>query len=416
MAAQARSIWHNHDFLKLWVGETVSLFGSQVTLLALPLTAVLLLGASALEMGFLTASGTAPFLLIGLPAGVWVDRRRRRPILIWANVGRALLLATIPLSAMLGVLRIEQLYVTAFALGVLTVFFDVAYLAYLPALAEPRHLVDGNAKLEMSRSVAQIAGPGAAGALVQVVGGALAVAVDAVSYVVSAICLWLIRTDEPAPPAGQRASLQAELLEGLHSIFGQPSLRAIAGCTAVWNLFGSAAQAVFLLYLVRDLGISPSLTGLVLTALGPGALLGAIMAQRLAARLGIGRTICLAPVAAIVPALMIALAAGPLSLVLPMLLAALFLQGLLGTIYNVTQVSLRQRLVPDRLQGRMNATMRFTVWGTLPIGSLAGGALGEILGVRAVLVLAVVGVVLAAAIVGWSPVRTLDAAHLEASR
>jgi MFS family permease len=197
-------------------------------------------------------------------------------------------------------------------------------------------------------------------------------------------------------------------VEGLQAILGNPVLRAIAACTSVWNLFGSAAQAIFLLYLVRDLGIEPSLTGLVMMALGPGALVGALLAPRLAARFGAGRTICAAPIVALGPALLIALAAGPLALVLPMLLVSLFFQGLIGAIYNVTQVSLRQRLVPDRLQGRMNATMRFAVWGTLPIGALAGGMLGEMIGLRGVLMLAVIGVVLAAVAVTLSPVRHVD--------
>ena len=411
MGTHTSSLRHHPDFLKLWTGETISLFGSQVTLLALPLTAVLLLGASAVQMGILTACGSAAFLLVGLPAGVWVDRHRRRPILIGANIGRALLLATIPLAAMLGVLRIEQLYLTAFVVGLLTVFFDVAYMAYLPTLVSREQLVDGNAKLELSRSVAQMSGPGVAGGLVQLVGGAIAVAVDAVSYAVSAWCLWLIQTDEPPSGSAEHdrdSSLWAELVEGLQAILGSPVLRAIAACTSIWNLFGSAAQAIFLLYLVRDLGIEPSLTGLVMMALGPGALVGALLAPRLAARFGAGRTICAAPIVALGPALMIALAAGPLALVLPILLVSLFFQGLIGAIYNVTQTSLRQRLVPDRLQGRMNATMRFAVWGTLPVGALAGGMLGELIGLRGVLMVAVIGVVLAAVAVTLSPVRHVD--------
>jgi MFS family permease len=360
VSTQVRSLRHNRDFLKLWAGETVSLFGSQVTVLALPLTAVLLLGAGPFEMGLLTAAGYAPFLLIGLFAGVWVDRRRRRPILIAANVGRALLLATIPLAALLGVLQIELLYLVTFAVGILTVYFDVAYAAYLPALVDREQLVDGNAKLEMSRSTAQIAGPGSAGALVQLVGGALAIALDALSYLVSAVCLWRIQTVEPPPPSRQQdGTVWADLLEGLQPIVGSSVLRAIAACTATLNLFGYVAQSVFVLYLVRDLGIEPALTGLVMMALGPGALVGALLAARMAARFGVGWTICAGPALSIAPAVMIAVASGPPSTVLPILILALFLQGMLGTIYNVTQVSLRQRLVPDRLQGRMNATTLF---------------------------------------------------------
>lgn len=406
MAVEAHSLRHNGDFLKLWAGETISLVGSQVTLLALPLTAVLLLGAGPFEMGLLTGIGYAPFLLVGLFAGVWIDRRRRRPILIVANIGRALLLATIPLAALLGMLRIEQLYLVAFAAGILTVFFDVAYTAYLPSLVERGQLVDGNSKLEMSRSAAQIAGPGSAGALVQLVGGALAIALDAISYLVSAVCLWWIRVEEPPPALERRdSSVWADLVEGLQTIVGDPVLRVIAACTATLNLFSYVAQSVFVLYLVRELGIEPALTGLVMMALGPGALVGALLAAPLAARFGVGWTICAGPAISIVPAVMIAVAAGPPAVVLPILILALFLQGALGTIYNVTQVSLRQRLVPDRLQGRMNGTMRFVVWGTIPIGALAGGVIGETLGLRAALAIGVLGCVLATLLVTLSPVR-----------
>src|SRR4051812_40527771 len=204
MAVQTTALRDNRDFLKLWISETVSQFGSQITLLALPLTAVVLLNASAFEMGLLRAAASAPFLLIGLLAGVWVDRHRRRPILLGANLGRALLLAVIPLAAAFGVVRIELLYLVAFAAGFLTVFFDVAYLAYLPALASREHLVEGNAKLEMSRSIAQIGGPGVAGGLVQVVGAPFAIAVDAVSYVVATLFVWQIRAEEPSIKANRR--------------------------------------------------------------------------------------------------------------------------------------------------------------------------------------------------------------------
>src|SRR5215204_7686604 len=209
------SLRENRDFLKLWASETVSQLGSQVTLLALPLTAVVLLSANAFEMGLLRAAATAPFLLIGLLAGVLVDRHRRRPVLLGANLGRALVLALIPLASLAGALRIELLYLVAFAAGALTVFFDVAYTAYLPVLARREHLVEGNAKLEMSRSIAQIAGPGAAGGLVQMVGAPFAVAVDAISYLLAAVLVWRIGAEEPAATVDRRDGVWAEFVEGL---------------------------------------------------------------------------------------------------------------------------------------------------------------------------------------------------------
>jgi MFS family permease len=407
MAVEARTLRDNPAFLKLWASETVSQFGSQITLLALPLTAVVLLDATAFEMGLLRASASAPFLLIGLLAGVWVDRHRRRPILFAANLGRALLLALIPLAALLGLVRIELLYLVAFAAGTLTVFFDVAYVAYLPVLAHREHLVEGNAKLEMSRSFAQVAGPGAAGGLVQMIGAPFAIAVDVVSYLIAAIFIGRIDADEPEASTDERAGVRAELMEGLRTILDSPILKPIAVCTGTMNLFSSALQAVLVLYLVRDLGIEPALTGLLLMATGPGALLGAVLASKVADRFGVGPTICGTVILATVPASLLALAGGRPSVVLTVLAVALFLQALLGTLYNVTQVSLRQRIVPDRLQGRMNASMRFLVWGTLPIGSLAGGALGEVIGLRPVMFVDLVGVILAALAVTLSPVRKL---------
>jgi MFS family permease len=407
MAVQTTALRDNRDFLKLWTSETVSQFGSQITLLALPLTAVVLLNASAFEMGLLRAAASAPFLLIGLLAGVWVDRHRRRPILLATNLGRALLLALIPLAALIGVVRIDLLYLVAFAAGTLTVFFDVAYVSFLPVLAHREHLVEGNSKLEMSRSFAQIAGPGAAGGLVQVIGAPFAIAVDAVSYVIAGLFVWRIRVEEPDIPTDRRAGVRAQLMEGLQTIVGSPVLRSIAACTGTLNLFSGAVQAVFVLYLVRDLGIEPAMTGLLLMASGPGALIGALLASRIADRIGVGPTICGAAAVSIVPATLIALADGPRSAVLMILVVALFIQAFLGTLYNVTQVSLRQRMVPDHLQGRMNASMRFVVWGTLPLGSLAGGALGEAIGLRPVLIVDVLGVILAALAVTLSPVRKL---------
>ena len=408
MGRAGGGLWQQADFLKLWAGETISVFGSQITLLALPLTAALTLQASAGEMGLLMAAETAPFLLVGLPAGVWVDRRRRRPILIWGNLGRALLLLLIPLAAMLGGLRIELLYAVAFLTGVLTVFFDVAYQAYLPALVGRAQLVEGNSKLETSRSLAQIAGPGLGGVLVQAITGPLAIVVDAASFLVSAACLALIRTAEPAPaPAGERRGLLREVGEGLAVVLGNPLLRAIAGCTATWNLFSNVIFAVLVLWATRDLGLEAAALGLVFAAQGVSALAGALLAAPIARRLGVGPTIVAAPVLGTLGSLLLALAGGSPLLATALLTGAMLIGGLVGTVYNITQVSLRQAITPDRLQGRMNATMRFIVWGTLPLGALLGGALGEWLGLRPALLIGAAGVPLAALWVWRSPLPRL---------
>src|SRR6266581_5807108 len=222
-------LWRQPDFVRLWTGHTISRFGSEISQLAIPLTAALVLNASAFQMGLLGTFEFAPFLLLSLFAGVWVDRLRRQPILIVADIGRAVLLGSIPLAAVLGVLRIEQLYVVGVCTGVLTVFFDVADQSYLPALVSREHLVEGNSKLEVSRSVAQIAGPGVAGALVQLITAPMAVLVDALSFVASVISLLFIRVREPAPVRndGPTGSIWSELREGLAVVLENPLLRSI---------------------------------------------------------------------------------------------------------------------------------------------------------------------------------------------
>src|ERR1700716_1208334 len=333
-------------------------------------------------MGLLAAFEFAPFLLLSLLAGVWVDRLPRRPILIVADIGRALLLGSIPLAAVAGALRIEQLYLVAILTGALTVFFDVADQSYLPVLVSREHLVEGNSKLEMSRSVAQIAGPGVAGALVQLITAPLAVAVDAASFVASVIFLLFIRRSEPppAPHADGPSSIWGELREGLAVVLGNPLLRSIAGCTGTSNLFSNAMFAVYVLYVTRQLGIGPALLGLILAAAGPGALLGALVAGRVAARFGLGITIIGSALIGVAANLLVPLATGPTVVIAGMLMLSQLIGGISNPIYNINQVSLRQAITPDRVQGRMNATMRTIVWGTIPIGAFMGGILGTSIG------------------------------------
>jgi MFS family permease len=409
-AAEPRraTLWRHGDFRRLWAAETVSVFGSQVTVLALPLTAALLLAATPVQMGLLAAAETLPFLLIGLPAGAWVDRWRRQPVMVLADLGRALVLATIPAAWLAGWLRMELLYAVGFLAGLLTVFFDVAYQAYLPALVARAELVEGNSKLELSRSAAQLVGPGLAGGLVQVAGGPLAILIDAVSFALSALCLRGIRRREPPPaPAGQR-HLAAEIGEGLRLVLGTPVLRGIAGCTATWNCFGNVAFAVLILFATRELGLEPGLVGVLFGLGGGGALLGALAAERLARRIGTGPTIIAGQVVAAIVWQVVPLA-GILP-VTPLLLlgTALAIGGVGGTVYNIAQVSLRQAITPDQLQGRMNATMRFIVWGTLPLGALLGGVLGEWLGLRPALAIGAAGSLLAFVWLWGSPLRTAE--------
>jgi MFS family permease len=403
-------LWLHRDFVKLWTGQTISRFGSEISQLAIPLTAALVLNASAFQMGLLGTFEFAPFLLLSLFAGVWVDRMRRRPILIVADVGRFLLLGLIPLAAVLGILRIELLYLVGILTGALTVFFDVADQSFLPVLVSRENLVEGNSKLEMSRSVAQIAGPGVAGGLVQLVTAPIAVVVDALSFLASAIFLLFIRVDEPPPPRAHPhagPSIWVELRQGLAVVLENPLLRSIAACTGTSNLFSNAMMAVYVLHVNRELDLGPALIGIIFTVGGPGALLGAFLAERTARSFGLGATIIGSAFVGGLAALLIPLASGPVWLAASMLALSWFVGGLCSTIYNINQVSLRQAITPDRLTGRMNASMRFLVWGTIPIGALLGGALGDLIGLWPSLALTAVCSLLPPLFVLFSPVRHL---------
>lgn len=381
----------NQDFRRLWAGQTVSQLGSQVTLLALPLVAIRTLHAGAFEVGVLAAAETAPFLLIGLPAGVWVDRWRRRPVLVVADIGRAALLATVPLAFALDMLTMAHLYVVALLTGALTVFFDVAYQSFLPTLVTRSQLVDGNSRLELSHSAAQVAGPGLAGVLVQLARAPMAVAVDSVSFVVSALFIRRIRTPEAAPATtgDTAATMGRSIGEGVRYVMGHPLLKRVAVCTGVFNLFSAMGMAVFLLYAVRELGIDPAVIGLVFSLGSVGFVVGATLTRRITRRLGVGRSLV---VAAFVQGAAFALVPlAPQAAPLPFFVAAFALETCAAPVYNITQISLRQSITPAHLQGRMHATMRFVVWGTLPLGSLLGGWLGHTLGLRPTLWVSAVG-------------------------
>jgi MFS family permease len=396
--------------MKLWTGQTISLIGSQVTFLALPLTAVLVLNATPAQMGFLTAAGAIPSLLVGLFAGVWVDRHRRRPILIAADLGRAALLLLIPVAALLGVLRIEYLYIVAFLVGTLGLFFEVAHHSFLPSLVGREQLVEGNSKLEISDSVAEIVGPGLAGGLVQLVTAPIAIAVDAISFLISALFLGLIRTPEPAPkPPDEQQNIFVQVGEGLGLVSGNALLRAIAGSMGTVHLFNSVLEAVFVLYVTRELGIGPGMLGLIFASGSVGFLVGALLPGWVSRRLGLGSGIIGGLLLVGLSDLLIPLVGGSgvVMVRILVLIAAQFFFGLGLTIFNIGQVSVRQAVTPDHLQGRMNATLRFIAAGSVPLGGLLGGGLGEMIGLRPTLVLAALGEMLAVLWLLLSPIRSL---------
>jgi MFS family permease len=366
---------------------------------------VVVLHASTLQVGVLTALESAAFLLVGLPVGAWCDRRRRRPVMIAGDVARAVLLASVPLAAALGRLGIGQMFAVALLLGVATVFFDVSYQSYLPTLVPRSRLVEGNATLQASQSVAEVAGPGLAGYLVQLVGAPVALLADAVSFAASAVLLGTVRAREPVPRRPGRADLRAEIGEGLRFVLGHPLLRAIAGTTGTANLFNAASTAVVVVFLVRTLHLSAATIGLLLSTGSIGGVLAALTASRVARRIGQARTVwasmaVLRPVGLLVP------------LARPGAGLVLFAVGHAAVsastvLYNVAQVSFRQGLCPPHLLGRMNATMRFLVWGTMPLGGLLGGVLGTWIGPRPTLWVTAAGGVLATGWVLASPLRGL---------
>ena len=410
MRLRFAGLWRHADFVKLWAGQTISVFGSQITFLALPLTAVLVLDATPAQMGFLTAAEAIPSLLVGLFVGVWVDRYHRRPILIAADLGRAALLLVIPVAAILGVLRIEYLYIVAFLVGALELVFDVAHRSFLPSLVKREQLVEGNSKLEMSRSVAMIIGPGVAGGLVQLVTAPIAMAFDAISFLLSALFLGWIRTPEPAPrPSDQRESIWEEMGEGLRLVSGDKLLRAVAGCIGTLGLFNSVLEAVLILYVTRELGIGPGLLGLAFAGGSAGFLLGTLLPGWVTRRFGLGPGIIGGLLLVGLSDLLIPLAGGSVVVLVIMmvLMTAQFFFGLGFVIFNTGQVSLRQALTPDHLQGRMNAVMSFIDWGVVPLGGLLGGGLGEVIGLRSTLLLAALGEMLAVLWLLLSPMRSL---------
>lgn len=407
-ATRFGALWHHADFLKLWAGETVSLVGSQVTTLALPLTAVILLKATSVQLGLLYAAGFAPFLFLTLFAGVWIDHRRRRPILLVTNIGRAVLLSLIPVLALMGWLRIEYLYVIAVLVGCLTVLFYLAFQAFLPILVQREHLVEGNSKLSASQSIAEMSGPGLAGVLVQLVTAPIAIVVDALSFFVAAGSLALIRMPEPRPAAATNMhSLLHEIGEGFRVTFSNRYLRAFAGEAATYNLFWQVILTVFILYAVRELHYSSGIIGLLFAVGSAGALCGALLTGFAARRIGVGVTIVGAA----------ALSDGPL-LVLPfitrsttgglvLLFCAFFLQGIGITGCNVHADSIRQALIPDQLQGRANGSYRLLVSGTFPVGALLGGFLGTWIGLQLTLLVGAVGLLSTWLWIVFSPIPRL---------
>ena len=347
--------------------------------LAIPWLAAVDLHASPIDFSLLGVLGFLPFILFALPAGVWVDRLRRRQILIVGDSARAVLLMLIPALWFAGVLQIWHLLVLEFVIGIFTVFFDVAYQSYLPALIEREHLVDGNSKLQVTVGIAQVGGPSLAGGLIAAITAPYAILVDSVSFVISSVFMIRMRHRENLPrqdTSEPRPRMWPQVKEGLAWVVGHRNLRAIAACTGTSNFCSSLMFAIVILYMVRVLHLSAFEAGAVFAVGSAGSIVGALFANRLGLKLGLGTAIVLMAVIFSFGGLAFPLA--PKSFPLPALMAGQLLFGFSAIAYNILQVSYRQAITPERLQGRMNAAMRWIVWGTIPLGTLAGGAIAQV--------------------------------------
>jgi Major Facilitator Superfamily len=401
-------LWHNRDFVKFWLGQTVSRFGSGITGIALPLTGVLLLAATPSQMGILSALDGAAVLVIGLFVGVWVDRVRRRPLLIATDLARAFILGTVPLAALFGVLHIEQLYAVAALTGIFTVIFNVANQSFLPSLIPQTALVEGNSKLGVSDSLAEIGGPAVAGPLVQLVSAPFAVLFDALSFLFSAFCLGLIRKPEPpVAVAENRMSIWHDLVQGLHEVLKNPLLRSLAGGVGAFNFFGNFVGALYALYVIRELHAAPIFLGFLIATGGVSALVGAFIAERIIRRFGLGLTAGATLFIYGATGLLIPLAAGPTAVALSFLFTSQLAGDASVSIHLIAEVSLRQSIVPGNMLGRTNASLQFLSQGVAPIGALLAGILGGLIGLRLTILIGVLGVMAAGAFLLLSPIRKI---------
>ena len=403
--AQETSLWRHADFVKLWSGQTASLFGSAITGLALQFIAVVTLEASAVEIGLLGAVGTAPALVVGPIAGVWVDRLQRRTLMIASDLIRALLLTTIPIAAFLDILSMAQLYTVGFLAGSARVVFGLAARSYLPSIVERQRLVEGNAKLKISSSITSVAGHSLAGLVIQAISALAALLVDAVTYLLSAFCVLAIRSREEAPHISA-SPLLAQVRQGLGLVFGNPLLRAFAGCTTTSNFTSQVLFSLYILFGVRELGLNAAELGLIYGIGASGALVGALIGPWATARFGLGRTLVGGAVLGSLEVLPVAFATPDLAMLL------LLLSGFVGhfgwTVYSINETSLRQAVIPMDFQGRMNATMLFIGDGMLPVGALVGGVLGEVFGLREAITAAAFGSLLSFLWVLFSPARSME--------
>ncbi len=412
-----RGLWRSADFRKLWISLTITSFGAQITNLALPLTAALLLNATPMQMGILVALETLPFALVSLHAGVLLDRVRKLPVIIVADIGRGVALLAIPVTAWFGVLSIEILFAVGFLCGVQNVVGGAAYQVLLAQMAGRKRLVEANAKTALGETSAALIGPGLAGGLIHLLTAPFAIALDAISFFVSAMMLRRIvaRNDVPSPSSG--TGVWSEIAEGLKLVWENRTLWGLAWLAGTWQFLHHMQIAVLILFATRELGLSAGAIGVAYACGGLGCVLASASAQRLSARLGIGPVIVHGLIIAAFGWQAFGLIGGPPWFATIALGAAMLVFDFGAVLWGINYLSLRQAITPDRLLGRMTATMRFFTVASAPLGSLVGGALATGIGLRGTLLtVGILGLLLSAAAVVWSPVRghrTLPASAVE---
>jgi len=406
---RSSTLWQNSNFLHLWSAETVAQFGSQLSLVAIPLIAAITLHANALEMGILAASGQAPRLLIGFFAGAWVDRLRRQPIMKAMDFGRALTYLVIPVAAMLDALTFEVLLVVAIVGGCQAVFFDAAWSAIIPHLVERKHLSDANGKLMASVSLAQILGPALAGTLIAWMSGPMVMTITAMTFALSGIFITQIRTTEPRRSRSetQPTRIVAEIREGFQELLGSDLVRPLTTSAAVLNFGGFIFLSVYVLYMADDLGLSSTGIGLVFASGGAGALVGSLVAAPLATRFGVGRTILGGALAFGTGNLLVPLAIVVPDYALPLIVASETIAWLSLQIFNINRFSLRQALTPDHLLGRIASSTMTIIGGVQMLGSLLGGIIGQVFSVHTALIVGTIGMFIAAWWIWDSPIPAI---------
>lgn len=403
VSSPAETLWRNRAFLRLWLAQAISNSGTAITTVALPLTAVLILGATPTQMGLLGMASSLPNLCFGLIAGVWVDRTRRRPLLVGADLGRALLLGSIPVAAWLGQITLLQLWMVTFLVGTLTVFFQIASIAVLPALVDNTQLVEANSKLSISDAVISIGGPGVAGGLVQLMSAPSAVIIDAISYLLSAFALGSIGAAEPVP-VRRESHLWAEIGEGVYELIRTPLLKTLTITSSLGMLAGGLENTVLILFLARTLHFTPTTIGIVFACGGVGSLVGALLNHWITQQLRIGPTLLLGKGLCIVSGLL-TLLAGLWGYAFLLIAAGAVLNGIGSSFYFVNQVSLRQALTALHLLGRVTAARRFILFGMAVLGAALGGLLGEWIGLRATLLVSVIALLGELLLIYISPIR-----------